>query len=443
MIKIYTSADSGVTWSALTLPPAHAFGGGLAFGETTDEIYLSDPTGFHASQDGGKTWQSSPAAIPNYGPEIVRRKNGDILCYVPKGGGLSVSHDNGKTFGDLSPFNMYPFISKLVEADDQTLYATILGAGTATVQVELMSSSDGKTWKHVYAAPGHDFAILGEQLAFGQGSNSGQVGGGAGGVALSADNGATFVTTGLASVKAIDSFGFDKQGKLLIVGDGVLFRQRADDWQAVGAPGGAIVTTTPKGTIYMAGDPTFVSSDDGATWIEASLPKYVYGGVGTLEIPVTLALRDESFLISRTTYRDDLYPPVNANGQLTRVTPEGEATASGQGLNFVAMVQDADGLLYGGTDNFPTAQHSSDSGLTWKEVKTPAPGFVFDDQNRYIEYGELGSFRSGVVGSDETKVLTLSGFTPASNQVTSAKFDAAGHLHVLAADGLFIATDTL
>lgn len=230
MIKIHTSADAGRSWTLLPLPTAHTYGGGLAFGETKNEIYLSDPLGFHASKDAGKTWVSSPAPIPSYGPEILRRKNRDLLCYVPGGGGLSVSGDGGATFRDVSPFNAFPFINELIEADDETLYASVTAAGSASTQlpIEVVKSTDGgATWSHLYFAQARDFALRAELLAVAQSAS------GAGGVALSADSGKTFVTTGLGSVKVISSFGFDKQGALLIMGDGALFRQQPEGWQAV------------------------------------------------------------------------------------------------------------------------------------------------------------------------------------------------------------------
>lgn len=436
VIKIYTSADAGQTWTLLPLPMAHTYGGGLAFGETTDEIYLSDPVGFHASKDGGKSWVSSPAAIPNYGPEIVRRKNGDLLCYVPGGGGLSVSHDGGAKFTDVSPFNAYPFINELVEADDETLYATVTAAGSATTQlpVEVVKSTDdGATWKHVYFSQARDFALLGDQLAVAQSAS------GAGGLALSADGGKTFVTTGLSNVKLISSFGFDKQGALLIMGDGALFRRQPGGWQSVGGPTGAMLATTPKGIIYAA--PGFVSDDDGATWAEVTLPPYNYGGVGLPGFPVVLALREEDLIISRTTFRDDL--GMHTNGMLVRVTPTGDAESIMQGNNHVAMLQDADGVLYARTENFAGNYRSTDSGTTWQEVDVPAPGFAIDNHNRFVNYGELGSYRSGHVGNDSTSELKLNGFTPASNAITSAKFDGKDRLYLLAGGQLFAASGSL
>jgi len=121
VIRIYTSADKGATWTTMPLPTSFSYGGGLCFGGSASEIYVSGPLSFHASTDAGATWTNAPAPIPNYGGELLYRANGDIICYVSGGGGLSASRNKGASFTDVLPFNRAPYVWKLIEGADGML----------------------------------------------------------------------------------------------------------------------------------------------------------------------------------------------------------------------------------------------------------------------------------------------------------------------------------
>ncbi|MBN9399542.1 MAG: hypothetical protein J0I17_05120 ['Candidatus Kapabacteria' thiocyanatum] len=439
-MTLYTSADRGTTWTTIPLPSGFLYGGGLAFGPS-GEMYLSSPQGFYSSPDRGATWTSYPAPLANYGGELVRRSNGHILYYVPGGGGLRLSTDGGASFTDLSQFNNPPYFSKIVEGADGILYALVnRGATTLTDRpMTVAKSTDGgMTWQHIYFAQGYDFAMKGSVIAVAQGETA------SGGVAISTDNGRSFVPAGIGSVESIQSFGFDAEGNLLILADRTLFRKTSSGWKTLGGQSGfSTMATTPQGTIFLSQvSSTFLSVDGGTSWKEAPMPDYLYSGIGTIGLPAVLGARSGDLIVSITTYRDDL--ATHTNGMLVRVRPDGTAIRLTNGINYVSIVEDATGLLYGQTVNFRTYQRSTDGGTTWTEVQTAAPGFVFDSRNRFIAYGELGAFRQGSSGSDGTKPLTLTGFTSQSNYVMSARFDSHDRLHLLTRDqGLFVATQPL
>lgn len=158
------------------------------------------------------------------------------------------------------------------------------------------------------------------------------------------------------------------------------------------------------------------------------MPPYNYGGVGVIGLPVVLGMRNGNALVSITTYRSDLYPPMHTNGSMVIVTPAGSASRASMNGNFVKVIQDADGVLYGGTNNFSTAQRSNDGGQSWTEVSK----------------GALGSYRSGTVGSDALATLTLCGFPLPSNSIVQARFDKNNRLWLLSGGGeLYGATTQL
>lgn len=439
-MTLYTSADRGTTWTTVSLPSGFLYGGGLAFGPS-GEMYLSSPQGFYASPDRGTTWTSYPAPLANYGGELVRRSNGHILYYVPGGGGLRLSTDGGASFTDLSPFNDHPYFSKIVEGNDGILYALINRGATTQADRPMTvakSTDGGTTWQHVYFAQGHDFVVKGSVIAVAQGEAA------SGGVAISTDNGRTFVPAGLGTVESISAFGFDAEGGLIILADRTLYRKTSGGWKTLGGQSGFVtMTTTPQGTIFLPDvSSTFLSVDGGTSWKQAPMPDYLYGGVGAITLPVALGTRSGDLIVSITTYRDDL--ATHTNGMLVRVRPNGTATRLTNGNNYISILEDATGSLYGQTVNFRTYQRSTDGGTSWTEVQAPTPGFVFDSQNRFLAYGELGTFRQGSLGSSGTKPLTLTGFTSQSNYIRSAKFDSHDRLHLLTSDqGLFVATQPL
>lgn len=436
-MTLYTSADRGTTWTTIPMPSDFRYGGGLAFGPS-GELYLSSPMGFYTSPDRGMTWTSYPAPLANYGGELVRRSNGHILYYVPGGGGLRLSTDGGASFTE---FTDPPNFSKIIEGADGVLYA-LINRGSTTLADKPMtvakSTDGGTTWQHVYFVQGHDFAMKGSVVAVAQGEKA------SGGVAISTDNGRTFIPAGLGSVESISSFGFDAEGNLILLADRTLYRKTSSGWRTLGGQSGFFtMATTPQGTIFLPHiSSTFLSVDDGVSWKETLMPDYLYGGVGSIGLPVVLGTRNGDLIVSVTTYREEL--ATHTNGMLVRVRPDGTATRLTNGSNYVSIVEDATGLLYGQTVNFVTYQRSTDGGALWTEVQTPVPGFAFDSRNRYIAYGELGTFRQGSLGDNGTQALTLTGFTSQSHYIRSAKFDSHDRLHLLTSDqGLFVATQPL
>ncbi|MCX6141312.1 MAG: sialidase family protein [Candidatus Kapabacteria bacterium] len=435
VIRIYTSTDKGTTWTTMPLPTSYSYGGGLCFGASANEIYVCGPTSFHASTDAGTTWTTSPAPIPNYGGELLHRANGDIICYVPGGSGLSVSRNKGASFTSVLPFNLTPYIWKLIEGADGLLYAAlaryVMTGGEKPLEI-MRSEDGGGTWKHLYYSLGHDLAVRSQQVIVGQS------GYGAGGVAVSTDNGATFVTNGISTIKNVTSFGFDGNGALIIAADFALFQQTSSGWLSLGPPMNATnITTSPQGTIYVVTpSDSYSSTDNGRTWTTITMPAVIHGNIGSVGTPVVLGMKNGNALVSVTTYRDDLFPAVHTNGRTVIITPTGTATRASVNGNFVKVIQDADGVLYGATDNFRTAQRSTDGGTSWTEVPKGTLAFAIDGQNKFIAYGELGSYSVGKIGNDALSTLTLSGFPLQSNAIKQARFDKQNHLWLLGGDQL-------
>ena len=442
----YYSSDKGATWNELTFPNnrvAMLYAGDIAFAPNGD-ILATDYQGIYRTSDRGTTWTAMPAPRANYGGKLLVAANGDIYHYVPGGGGLLVSRNGGASFTEISPFNNPPYFASIRQGEDGALYALAGRKATSAMLSErpgslLRSSDGGVTWKHLFYCEAHEFAMRGSTIAIGL-SGSLEV---AGGVCLSRNYGGTWVSSGLKSVETIHDFGFDRDGKLMILADRELFRQDPSGWQSLGSQQGYFwrFTSTPQGNLLVASPQTFFySGDNGVTWVEYDVPDYLYGGIGRLEVPALLGKKDGEFLVSVTTYRSDIYPQTHTNGALYRVGTDGKPKRiTGADGNFVGMVEDNSGTLYGRTVNFADDLKSTDGGATWRKDEDKIRAIAFNAKNDYLLYGELGSMRAGRLGSTETKEVKLNGFTSQTNYVSSARFDRNGRLYLLTMDkGLFI-----
>lgn len=438
VMQVFTSTDKGSTWNQVSVPTGAEYGGGLAFG-ASNEMYASSPSSFYTSTDAGATWKRSPAVVPSYGPEIVKRKNGDVICYVPGGGGLWSSSDNGASFTTITPINTKPFYSTIVESDEGVLYALASESaipGVATF-ARCMRSTDGRTWVPVHTVEGSDLALQGATIAIGRTSANG------GGVLLSSDKGVSFTSAGMGAVQTITSFGWTADGSLVLLADHGLYLRNGSQWRALGSSTAyEVLSSARNGTLYVAGiNVASVSTNAGQSWMDGSMPPCNGGGAGRYAIPAMIATQGNDALVALTYYRTDLQK--HTNGILVRLSPTATTSVAVNGTNYVWMAQDAAGTLYTRTENFATNQRSTDNGATWTEVPQPAPGFVFNSTMKFIAYGSGNSFTSGTIGSVGTAALTLSGLTLQGSNIVSALFDSSDRLHILTADqGLYIATSS-
>ncbi len=440
-MKVWTSSDRGLTWTEITLPTNNEYGGGLAFG-TGGDMYCSSPLSFYSSTDGGANWTKHAAVFPNYGGELLVRKNGDVLCYIPTGGGLWTSSDKGNSFTNLTPFNANPFFSTIKESDDGILYALLKTSSSPTGDKagRLMKSQDGKTWSTVIFAEGSALALQGGSMVVGMESPV------TGGLAISQDKGVHFVPSGTGPIASFSALAWNSNGELCILADKGVFVQRVSGWNTYGNGINFLsLTSSGDGALYIAGlHESYLSTNSGASWKDLTMPDLVLtSGTGHYEMPVCYGLRQRDALLCITYFRTDLQK--QTNGRVTRLGSDGTVSSGSVGGNFVWMAQDANNLLYGVTENFPTSQRSSDGGLTWTEVSTRAPGFVFNNSGKYIGYG-LGTngaanYSWGNVGSTQVDQLNLSGFSFTSNYIEAARFSPTNVLYLLVAgSGVYYST---
>jgi hypothetical protein len=438
----YYSTDNGATWKDFTLMNGSGsmqYGGDVAFMPNGD-IIATDYKGFYKTTDRGATWASLPAPHDNYAGKLLVASNSDIYYWVKGGGGLRVSHDGGASFSDLSQFNMAPYFISIRQGNDGALYALANRSAAGHVPIarpmSLLKSTDGgTTWQHLLYVQGHELATGGSTLAVGLvGSLDGSTRT-PGGVNISQNMGTTWASNGLATVGTLQDFGFDRDGNLMMVADQELFRKSATGWQTLGSQGFFNrFTTTPQGNFLIATPSvTYFSSDDGTTWNEQSVPDYLYGGIGQIEVPVVVGKNDGEFLVSVTTYRDDL--GTHTNGALYNVDENGmPARITGANGNFVKIIEDRDGILYAATVNFVDALKSTDGGASWQVQPTGTPAIAINSNNKFISNGEMGTYRIGTMGSDETRPLKMPGFTVPGNLINGIGFDRDDRLYIVTAD---------
>jgi photosystem II stability/assembly factor-like uncharacterized protein len=433
----YTSTDRGTTWTEVDLPTRSEGGGGLAYGPN-GAAYCSSPSSFYVSSDNGVSWAKRPAVLANYGGELFVRSNGHVYYYVPSGGGLWRSTDRGASFTEVSRFNNAPFHQKIVEGGDGHLYSLVLaeGGGMGDRSSRLMRSTDGgSSWSHVLFVQGHDVDAHGATIAVGFGSS------GCGGLGVSRNNGAEWVTAGLRQPTQVQDIALDKDQQLVIMADKGLFLRGASGWTTMGAR--ASFTTfaaTPTGSMFVGGTRTsYASSNGGTTWTEVDMPDIPIVGTGRVQTPVVLGLKNGECLISLTHFRSDLTK--HTNGILSRITPDGRLTQIANSTNYVWMVQDAAGTVYARTDNFVSQRRSTDNGASFIEVTQLAPGFAFTSDNRAINHNGTNGFTISNAGFSSTTNLTVNGLTGVSWMVTKGIFDDRNRLYLLSTDqGVFRST---
>ncbi len=448
---VYHTADKGVSWTAVKLPPGFQYSGGFTFAPNGDML-LSGAFGFYRSSNGGTTWTTYPAPLANYGGELLATANGDIFYYVRGGGGLKVSHDGGASFSDLAPFNRPPYFVNLQEGTDGALYALAgRSAGSADPiarPTSLLRSTDGGvTWRHVYFAQARVMAMRGADLALGLGVVGFGAGNTHGGVAISRDRGATWRQDGTAPVQQIADVDFDRAGNLMILADNGLFRKTAAGWRSFGTQPGqfARFATSESGAMFIVNTGTvFTSTDDGVTWAEAPVTDYV-PGIDPPSVTTLLRLKGGEMLMSITSYSDTRG---FSNGHLYHIGADGiPKKYTGISQAYSRIVQDRNGTLYGSTsivDGFSgqftgRAYQSTDRGATWTEQQRNPAAWAFNSRNRYFAVNGTNAYSMNTLGSDQKTELTLQGFASQGNYVARVMFAPDDRLHVVTVDkGLYI-----
>lgn len=435
---VFTSTDQGNSWTRQTMPSG---GGAGSFSVAADgTLLLSSPTGFYSSSDAGTTWITHPAIIANYGPSVLKMSNGTFIAYLSGGGGLW-SSTNGESFTNVNTFNQAPYHLEIFEGGDGFLYSLALenggGAGDRAARV-LRSTDVGATWQHVLFAQGHDIDVNGSTIAVGFGSST------CGGIGISNNNGASFVSAGKQIVSEINSIGLNGNGNLVMLAHKGVYEQTISGWKFMGGLNTFMgMSATASGSMYVAGTSTsFASYDNGKSWTSVRMPDIPVVGTGNLQTPVVLGLQNGECLMSLTHYRTDLGK--HTNGRLVRISPMGQISTIANSINFVWMVQDAFSTIYARTDNFVTNQRSSNNGAAFTEVSTAAPGFVFTTDNRAINFNGTSGFTISNADGTSKQPLTLTGLTGNSWMVTQGFVDKQNKLYLLSSsDGVFVSNTGL
>ncbi|MBK9183084.1 MAG: hypothetical protein IPM83_08180 [Ignavibacteria bacterium] len=432
-----TSTDRGTTWTTVNLPAGR---GGLAFGPN-NVVCVSSPSSFQISNDAGNTWQKHPAVVANYGGELLVRSNGDIVYYIPTGGGLWTSSNSGASFTNVNPFNASPFHVKIMEGADGHLYSLIQERGgvTGDAAARLMRSTDGgSTWSHVLFASGQSMDVRGNVVAVGFGETS------SGGIAVSRNMAATFSAGGAGQPRAMQSMGFTSTNELVLMADKGLYVRGSAGWRALGAMSTFTnFASTPTGAMYASGLKTsFASSDNGTTWTSVTMPDVPVVGTGYIQTPVLCGLSNGEALVSLTYFRTDLYK--HTNGILSRIRSNGQITQIANASNFVWMLQDPSGRIYSRTDNFVSNRESIDNGNSFLETTKRAPGIAFTSTSKTFDITGVGGYSVGDATGTTKADLKLNGFTPYATAIVKAAFDSQNKLYLLTGDqGLFVSTTGL
>lgn len=448
---IYRTADKGVSWTAVKLPPGFVYGGGFTFARNGDML-LSGAFGFYRSSNGGESWSTSPAPLANYSGEMLATANGDIFYYVRGGGGLRVSHDGGTSFSDLAQFNRSPYFVNLQEGTDGALYALAGRSAGSGDPIErptslLRSTDGGVTWRHVFFAQARVMAMRGADIVLGLGMTGFGAGRTHGGLAISRDRGATWRQDGTTPVQQVTDVGFDRSGNLMILADNGLFRKTAAGWRSFGTQPGLFARFATMGSgamVIVNTGMVFSSNDDGATWTESPVTDYV-PGIDPASVTTLLSLKSGEMLMSITSYSDTRG---YSNGHIYHIGSDGVPKKyTGATQAFAKIVQDRNGTLYGGTstvDGFTQqftgrAFQSTDGGATWTEQQRNPAAWAFNSRNRYFAVNGTNAYSMNTLGSDQKTELTLQGFSSQGNYVTRVMFGPDDRLCIVTLDkGLFI-----
>jgi len=448
---VYYSMDTGTTWTQLKTHNGLSmrYSGDVAF-SPSGELFVGDYEGLYTSTDMGETWTLATSTMPNGQIKLLYTSAGDIYRYIPGGGSLGVSHDEGRTFTEITQLNRPPFFIDMQQGSDGALYtlanSSSVGAVPVSRPMSFMRSTDGgTTWTQLLLGQAHEFAMRGSTIAMGLVALESVSQQEMGGVCFSRNSGATWEQSGSRTVGSIQDFGFDKEGHLVLMAEKEIFRQAGSRWEVLGSQlTFNRFTTAPSGAMLVA-HPTVVyySSDDGATWTESPITDYLYPGIGTMMAPVALGRRNGEFIISVTTYRNDL--SVHTNGALFRIGNDGvPVRISGAAGNFVSMVEDANGTLYATTVNFADALVSTDGGDSWQKQATPIRAMAFNSINKAFWYSGTTGYSYGTAGDEHPTELKMTGFTEPANYISSAKFGPDDKLYLLTIDqGLYISKSAL
>ncbi|HET7153549.1 MAG TPA: hypothetical protein VFJ29_07255 [Candidatus Kapabacteria bacterium] len=140
--SVYTSRDSGRSWSAANNGIAGSFITGLTIAPNGDLFASENSKGLYRTTNNGGAWQRVEGGLPHDQVfDVCVNKSGYIFASMPKDG-LYISHDNGGTWEK----------STLPQANDAVI---ALAAGPkgevygATLKTIIVSDDNGASWQVV------------------------------------------------------------------------------------------------------------------------------------------------------------------------------------------------------------------------------------------------------------------------------------------------------
>ncbi len=446
----YRSDDHGATWG-----PQPLFNGGgnvLANGgdvtyAANGDLIMSTFQSFSRSVDGGTTWTTvTPGPRAGYGGRLVPLASGDILHYPPGGGGLLVSRDGGQSWTELTPFNLAPLWTDVIERSDGSLLgiANRRGAGGGfpiRAPMSLFESTDrGVTWTERITANTHDVAATGDRVALGLGWPDEDLGGPYGGVYETFDRGAEWIPSGFERISGerVGDFTFDTEGRLVLMANQGLYRRTDAGWRALAYDhlGLGKIAVLGDGTIMIVRSGTFfLSADDGRTWTQRDVAANLGTRLGPASV-IELRTNDELLvswldmgippggILVRSSRTADVEVPMPATVAYLTQTRGGTVYATVND-NMVRTFQSLDGAVsFLETTGIPQVRdyNGADRGLVWTNG---ADGFM--------HYGLLNL-------AGEVQTLTLTGLPHREYLVRRERFAPDDTLYLASGSGLFQST---
>lgn len=140
--SIYTSADSGTTWSAAQIADLPGFTPEAITAVDGAVLVLSPQGGIYRSTDRGTSWERvRPLHLNSIVPRTLAGNNRAIIA-VPTSGGILRSLDTGRTWAYYSPDIFYSSGQQIAE-ENGTFYLLQSGYGL------YRSEDDGESWTEI------------------------------------------------------------------------------------------------------------------------------------------------------------------------------------------------------------------------------------------------------------------------------------------------------
>jgi photosystem II stability/assembly factor-like uncharacterized protein len=355
--SLYTSSDSGVTWTEQTAAGSRDW---QSVASSADGSKLIAAAGYggslYTSSDSGVTWTEQTAAGSRDWRSVASSADGTKLVAAAYGGSLYTSSDSGATWTERTAAGSRNWRSVASSADGTKLVAGAFGGSLYT------SSDSGVTWTERTAAGSRDWQSVASSA---DGTKFVAAAFNGGFIYTSSDSGVTWTEQTAAGSRYWVSVASSADGSKLIAaaGYGGSLYTSSDSgvtWTEQTAAGSrywASVASSADGSKLIAaagyGGSLYTSSDSGATWTEQT-------AAGSRYWASVASSADGSKLVAAV-YGGSLYTSSDSGVTWTEQTAAGSrdwqsVASSADGTKLVAAAYNG-GFIY----------TSSDSGVTWTE----------------------------------------------------------------------------